>query len=97
MAYPEGETAFCLGVSCALFLFILIVVLAYARSVLRRPAELAYDAGVRRYSADRRRTTHGQGWGGARNKNRKIILTKKTNASKLYNWYIKVKNTLMLT
>ena len=66
MAYPEGETAFCLGVSCALFLFILIVVLAYARSVLRRPAELAYDAGVRRYSADRRRTTHGQGWGAVR-------------------------------
>ena len=30
MAYPEGETAFCLGVSCALFLFILIVVLTYA-------------------------------------------------------------------
>ena len=28
--------------------------------------------------------------------NTKIILTKKTNDSKLYNWYIKVYDTLML-
>ena len=30
LSYPEGDTAFCLGVSFALFLFILVFVLAYA-------------------------------------------------------------------